>query len=58
MLFGTDRQMKDIEILRSLHSLKADTSTQTTMTMNVDLISLTDKHLYFWYLSEIDIQVK
>ena len=58
MLFGTDRQMKDIEILRCLHSLKADTSTQNTMTMNVDLISLTDKHLYFWYLSESDIQVK
>jgi hypothetical protein len=58
MLFGTSRQMKDNEILRCLHSLKNDTSTQTTSTMNVDLISLTDKHLYFWYLAENDIQVK
>jgi hypothetical protein len=58
MLFGTSRQMKDNEILRCLHSLKNDTSTQTTITMNVDLISLTDKHLYFWYLAENDIQVK
>jgi hypothetical protein len=58
MLFGTSRQMRDNEILRCLHSLKNDTSTQTTLTMNVDLISLTDKHLYFWYLAENDIQVK
>ncbi|CAF1221351.1 unnamed protein product [Adineta steineri] len=57
MLFGTSRQMKDNEILRCLHSLKNDTSTQTTSTMNVDLISLTDKHLYFWYLAENDIQL-
>jgi hypothetical protein len=35
-----------------------DTSTQTTLTMNVDLMSLTDEHLYFWYLAENDIQVK
>jgi hypothetical protein len=58
MLFGTSHQMKDNEILRCLHSLKNDTSTQTTITMNIDLISLTDKHLYFWYLAENDIQVK
>jgi len=58
MLFGTSRQMKDNEILRCLHSLKNDTSTQTTIAMNVDLISLTDKHLYFWYLAENDIQVE
>jgi hypothetical protein len=58
MLFGTSRQMKDNEILRCLHSLKSDTSTETTTTMNVDLISLTDKHLYFWYLAENEIQVK
>ncbi|CAF2510928.1 unnamed protein product [Rotaria sp. Silwood2] len=57
MLFGTSRQMKDNEILRCLHSLKNDTSTQTTITMNVDLVSLTDKHLYFWYLAESDIQL-
>jgi hypothetical protein len=57
MLFGTSRQMKDNEILRCLHSLKSDTSTETTTTMNVDLISLTDKHLYFWYLAENEIQV-
>ena len=57
MLFGTSRQMKDNEILRCLHSLKTDTSVQTTLTMNVDLVSLTDKHLYFWYLAENDIQV-
>lgn len=58
MLFGTSRQMKDDEMLRWLHSLKNDPSTPTTSTMNVDLISLTDKHLYFWYLAENDIQVK
>jgi len=58
MLFGTSRQMKDDEMLRWLHSLKNDPSTSTTSTMNVDLISLTDKHLYFWYLAENDIQVK
>lgn len=58
MLFGTSRQMKDNEILRCLHSLKTDTSTISTSTMNVDLISLTDKHLYFWYLADNDIQVE
>jgi hypothetical protein len=57
MLFGTSRQMKDNEILRCLHSLKNDTTTLTTITMNVDLISLTDQHLYFWYLAENEIQV-
>ncbi|CAM2705605.1 unnamed protein product [Rotaria socialis] len=57
MLFGTSRQMKDNEILRCLHSLKNDTSTPTTISMNVDLISLTDKHLYFWYLAENEIQL-
>ena len=58
MLFGTSRQMKDNEILRYLHSLKNDPSAQTSMNMNVDLVSLTDKHLYFWHLTENDIQVK
>ncbi len=58
MLFGTSRQMKDNEILRCLHSLKNDTSAQTTLSMNVDLVSLTDQHLYFWYLAENDIQVR
>lgn len=58
MLFGTSRQMKDNEILRCLHSLKSDNSVPTTSTMSVDLISLTDKHLYFWYLAENDIQVE
>ena len=58
MLFGTSRQMKDNEILRCLHSLKNDNSVQTTSSMSVDLISLTDKHLYFWYLAENEIQVK
>ncbi|CAF0771571.1 unnamed protein product [Adineta ricciae] len=57
MLFGTSRQMKDNEILRCLHSLKSDTSTPSISTMNVDLVSLTDKHLYFWYLAENDIQL-
>ena len=58
MLFGTSRQMKDNEILRCLHSLKSDPTTPTTSTMHIDLISLTDKHLYFWFLAEKDIQVR
>ena len=50
--------MRDNEMLRCLHSLKTDTSATTTISMNVDLVSLTDKHLYFWYLAENDIQVE